>query len=383
MPSPNDYRKLLGNKTLGQARKDMSDQIMDYTWDGDIASRIVYLFDYWHDNNKTFLDNMKPDEYMTPIDAKFVMYSSQTFDKDSVTVHLQFRPGQECNVNYYNEYFKKPYDALFPIGLYALIPDEQGIYNRWLIVEKANYNVTQFPTFEILRCDKVFEWIFEGKKYRCPGVLRSQNSYNSGIWADNTVTFPEDQYKFCVPINRDTEQIYQNQRIIIDNKVLSEPRTWQISKINRVSPNGVVRLTVAQDRFDPNKDYIEFDENGNIIGQWADYYSEPIIPVDSDKPYPYDAEICYSGNKPELKVKGRYKKFNIDFKDGIFRHGNWKCFMNGDEFTQVSYNTKDMKQNEIGIRFDGGNEFINSVLTIKYITDNGDETPLDVKIVSL
>ena len=383
MPSPSDYRKLLGNKTLGQVRKTMSDQIMDYTWNGDISSRVVYLFDYWHDHNKTLLDNMKPDDYMTPIDAKFVMYSSQTFDKDSVTVHLQLRPGQKCNVNYYNEYFKEPYDALFPIGLYALIPDEQGIYNRWLIVEKANYNVTQFPTFEILRCDKVFEWIFNGKKYKCPGVLRSQNSYNSGIWADNTVTFPEDQYKFCIPINRDTEQIYQNQRIIIDNRVLSEPRTWQISKINRISPNGVIRLTVAQDRFDPNKDYIEFDKNGNIIGQWADYYTEPIIPVDSDKPNPHDAEICYSGNKPELKVKGRYKKFHIDFKDGMFRTGNWKCFMDGDEFTQVSYNTKDMKKNEIGIRFDGDNEYINSVLTIKYITDDGDETPLDVKIVSL
>ena len=176
MPSPNDYRKILGNKTLGQVRKDMSDKIMDYTWDGDIASRVIYLFDYWHDNNKTLLDDMKPDDFMTPIDAKFVMYGSQTFDKDPITVHLQFRPGQKCNVDYYDEYFKKPYDALFPIGLYALVPDEQGIYNRWLIVEKANYNVTQFPTFEILRCDKVFEWIFSGKKYRCPGVLRSQNS---------------------------------------------------------------------------------------------------------------------------------------------------------------------------------------------------------------
>ena len=177
MPSPTDYRKLLGNKTIGQAHKDMSDKIMDYTWWNDIQSRVIYLFDYWHDKNKTFLNDMKIDEdNMTPIDAKFVMYSSQTFDKDAVTFHLQFRPEQQCNVNYYDEFFKKPYDALFPIGLYALIPDEQGIYNRWLIVEKANYNVTQFPTFEILRCDKIFEWIFDGKKYRCPGVLRSQNS---------------------------------------------------------------------------------------------------------------------------------------------------------------------------------------------------------------
>ena len=176
MPSPTDYRKLLGSKTLGQARKEMSDALMNYTWDGDIQSRVVYLFDYWHDHNKTLLNDMQPDEYMTPIDAKFVMHTSQTLDKDQVSVHLQFRPGQKCNVDYYDEFFKKPYEAQFPIGLFALIQDEQGIYNRWLIVERANFNVTQFPTFEILRCDKVFEWIFDEKKYRCPGVLRSQNS---------------------------------------------------------------------------------------------------------------------------------------------------------------------------------------------------------------
>lgn len=384
MPSPTDYRKLLGNKTIGQAHKDMSDKIMDYTWWNDIQSRVIYLFDYWHDKNKTFLNDIKIDENnMTPIDAKFVMYSSQTFDKDAVTFHLQFRPGQQCNVNYYDEFFKKPYDALFPIGLYALIPDEQGIYNRWLIVEKANYNVTQFPTFEILRCDKVFEWIFDGKKYRCPGVLRSQNSYNSGIWEDNSVTFPEDQYKFCVPINRDTENLYQNQRLIIDNKVNSEPRTWQVSKINRISPNGIVRITLAQDRFNSERDYIEKDSDGNIIGQWADYLTQPIEPIDPDFSDLFEAEIGYTGDKPELKIGGRYKKFNIEFKDGVFRSGSWKCFINGSEFTNVTYKTTGMKINEIGIRFDGGEDYMDSILTLKYITDDGSEIPLDVKIVSL
>ncbi len=46
----------------------------------------------------------------------------------------------------------------------------------------------------------------------------------SGIWTDHITTTTEDQYKFAVPLNRDTEKLYYNQRIIIDNKVLSEPR---------------------------------------------------------------------------------------------------------------------------------------------------------------
>jgi hypothetical protein len=70
--------------------------------------------------------------------------------------------------------------------------DESGRYNRWLIVDKANYNSNQFPTFEILRCDKVFQWIHDNKKYQCAGVLRSQNSYNSGIWQAYRTVQPED-----------------------------------------------------------------------------------------------------------------------------------------------------------------------------------------------
>lgn len=57
--------------------------------------------------------------------------------------------------------------------------------------------------------------------------------------------------------------------------------------------------------------------------------------------------------------------------------------MDGIEFTEVTYNTKDMQPNEVGIRFDGDNKYINSILTIKYITDDGNEISLDVKIVSL
>ena len=179
MPSPTIYRKILGLKTNGQVRKEQSDMIMNETFWEDIQSRVVWLFDYYHDTQITKLNDLIVEEdNMVPIDAKFVMSSSQTFDKDPITVHLQLRPGQKCNVDYYNEVFKKRYDATFPIGLYCLIPDEQGVYNRWLVVDKANYNVTQFPTFEILRCDKVFQWIMDGIKMQCPGVLRSQNSYN-------------------------------------------------------------------------------------------------------------------------------------------------------------------------------------------------------------
>lgn len=177
MPSYFTYKKMFEG-TGGQIRKDQSDRIMNASWWEDIQSRVAYIYDYYHDDYITQLNDLHPkeDPKKIPIDIKFVQSSSQTYDKDAVTFHLQLRPGQKCNVDYYDEFFKIRYDAIFPIGLFCDIPDEQGIYNRWLIVDKANYNVTQFPTFEILRCDKVFQYIMDGKKMQVPGVLRSQNS---------------------------------------------------------------------------------------------------------------------------------------------------------------------------------------------------------------
>ena len=84
MPSPTIYRKILGQLTDGQVRKQQSDDIMNQTgWD-DIQSRVVWLFDYYHDTQIVKLNDLLVDkDNMTPIDAKFVMSSSQTYDKDS------------------------------------------------------------------------------------------------------------------------------------------------------------------------------------------------------------------------------------------------------------------------------------------------------------
>ena len=80
-------------------------------------------------------------------------------------------------------------------------------------------------------------------------------------------------------MTRDTETLFYNHRMIIDAKVESEPRAWLISKINRISPNGICRVTLTQDTFNQHTDYIEHDEFGDIIGMWADYYRSSIEPT--------------------------------------------------------------------------------------------------------
>lgn len=178
MPSLDVLKQRMGKLTIGEAHKIESDKIMDATWWNDISSRVAYLYDWYHDDNKTQLDELHPETDMNkiPIDIKFLQHTSQTYDKDNVTFHVQFRPKQKCNVPYYDEFFKSRYNAIFPIGLYCDIQNEDGVYNRWLVVDKANLNVTQFPTFEVLRCDRVIQYVHKGVKYNVPGVLRSQNS---------------------------------------------------------------------------------------------------------------------------------------------------------------------------------------------------------------
>lgn len=170
-----------GHKTGGRARKAESDNVMLWSWDEDIQSQTAYLYDYYIDlqsGEALKLNDLHPDQdlYKIPIDIKYIRHGSQTYAQDPITYWIQLKPGQKCNVPYYNEILGDRYDATFPIGLYVEIMDESGRYNRWLIVDKANYNSNQFPTFEILRCDKVFQWIHDNKKYQCAGVLRSQNS---------------------------------------------------------------------------------------------------------------------------------------------------------------------------------------------------------------
>lgn len=389
MPSMETYRKLHSG-TIGQEHKRLSDKIMDATWWTDINSRVGYLYDYYHDDHITQLNDLDSsnDPKKIPLDIKFLMNTSQTYGNDQSTFHLQMRPGQECNVEYYEQFFQQRYNSIFPIGLYIDIPDEQGKYNRWLVVDKANYNVTQFPTFEILRCDYVLYYIDDHRRKRqIAVVLQSQSSYNSGIWSDHVTTIVEDQQKFAAPLNRDTEKFYYNQRLIIDNKVLTEPRLWQISKINRIAPNGIARITLAQTKFDGDKDYVKI-ENDEVIEMYADYYVGNTEPNDFMETNEIRAEITYTG-KPTIRVGSGYKKLVVNFYQGEEKvplmDGQWQYFIgNEDVSSLIAYSTVDLEENEIKIKFNSKDtNYGGKTLTIKYVVNTDIQASVDLNLANL
>lgn len=405
MPTLDTYRQNLAmrGKYNGQVRKYNADEIVEATWYNDLATRTCYLFDYDHDPQPLELNDLVPDATMqTPVDLKYIVNSSQTLDKDAISYHIMFKPSEEDKssmVKYYDMNFKNRYNAKFPCGLYVLIPDDKGKYNKWLIVASANVNDPQFPTYEVLRCDYLFQWIHDNKRYQMCGVLRSQNSYNSGIWQEYKVSTPEDQQKAILPMTRTTEHLFYNQRMIIDNKVLTEPRTWLLSKVNRLSSNGLAMFTFAEDKFDQHKDYIELDNNGNVIGMWADYYAygdaTPIEPKEPESTL--TSSISYSGIKPEVKIGGSYKKFTVTFdedgKEIPYQGGDWSYgIKDGDIIKPINLadniisvlthlDSTDVNTNQIKVRFDGGDEYLNKVLVITHTVTIDGYSPITSSVL--
>ena len=191
MLSFDDYKNGKSASTLGEVRKQQSDIIMEATWDGDIGAKKAYIYDYYHDDEPLVYYPMHPQKSNTKtmIDIKFIINAYNSENKDQVGYHIQFKPGQKCPLDYYDSMFVKKYGSEFPIGLFIDIPDEQGVYRKWLITENANAFGLQFPTYYVLPIDYLFQWIHNNKKYQMCGVGRSQSSYNQGTWVDFNLWF--------------------------------------------------------------------------------------------------------------------------------------------------------------------------------------------------
>lgn len=381
-----NYSAILRGKHMGDVRKRMSDLIEEASWNNQIESQIGYFYDWEHDTHCDVLNDLHPenDEYKVPMDIKYIVASRQTMAKDAITYHLQLRPSQKCVVDYYDECFVEPYSATYPVGLFVDLKDSHGVWNRWLVCATANINDPQFPNFEILRCDYVLDAIFDSVQYKIPICLRSQNSYNVGTWIKYRIETVEDQSQFIVPLSRLTENIWYNKRYLIDTKVnQDECRAWKVAKVNRIDLPGCAVITLAQDHFNPETDYIEKDSKGNTIALWADYYKEPVTPIPSPVPTPILGIITIAGTQ-EIKVGGSYKKCTVTFNDGEVHEGTWSFWINNVEVDDMITSTTGLEENQIKIKLPNNGLYINRVMTIKYtVTATSDVVEQNISVVSL
>lgn len=261
------YSKILKTqgRNLSEVRKNQSDDIMDITFMEDVGYKKVYL--------------LSPTEGWKYVDAKYSKHAVSSISKDKVDRYLQFRPKEH-----------------YPIGTYVYIPDdtefdlsfddnknplESEIQDHlWLIVERND--ATQFVRYLVLKCNWNFKWISdfgEGRHiFNCWGCVRNANSYTSGIWTDFRITALDNITNAWLPntfllygenMSRyglsDTRSLKIQERIMISLNVIN-PNCYMISKIGEMTPQGIIKLTLKQDDYNPKRD------NPSLM--LCDYYND-------------------------------------------------------------------------------------------------------------
>lgn len=404
MPSFETARRIAsvknnGAKTIGQIHKEESDWLMEETWNADIQSKTCYIYDYFHDDqpNKnvgmTYENTTK-----TKIDAKFIVKTYQSIDKDQVEYYIQFRPSQKVwfeesdELYYFETDYRQKYGVQdFPIGMFVDVPDDAGIYHKWLVCSKEPAN--QFVKYLILPCDYYLHWVERDgqNKYKrsmwC--VQRQQSSYTIGVYRDRYFEHPDNQTKLWFELNSITEKFWYNDdrektmRLIVSAPT-ENPIVWSVTKCENFKPIGIQKLTLYQDYYDPNTDYLERDDNENIVAMYADYYDSNIEPIDPNTPTPVPSLIYgkITASTSTIKVGGSYKILTLklydadnnevteNYSESTF---DWTCSItNGDKITDLSDTVTWLDGssfNQKKIKFPDNRDYLGKLLDIKCVVD--------------
>ena len=391
MPSLSTARRIANAKTnnaktIGQIYKEQSDWAMEETFWNDPQSKVAYIYDYWHDDQPDIKDHMTYENTTkTRIDIKFIVKSYQSMDKDQVDYYIQFKPSEKFEFTeddelyYYEKDFHKRYGADFPIGLMIDIPDDRGIYHKWLICRDEPAN--QFPKFLVLPLNYHLYWIEQDgdKRYKrnmwC--AIRMQSSYTSGSYVDKVFSRPDNQTKLWFSMNSITEKFWysdddtKNMRLIV-SALIKTPITWRITKCENAQPLGIQKLTLYQDRFNDHTDYVDM-ETGEM---YANYFDSEIAPTDPSTPTPSPSSITakISASTSTIKVGGSYKSLTVnlyndsnedittEYSDATI---SWSCSIDNEDWTDKVTWRDGTEFNQKKLKIPNDSSAIGKILTVK------------------
>lgn len=162
------------------------------------------------------------------------------------------------------------------------------------------------------------------------------------------------------------------------------PIVWSVTKIENFKPIGIQKLTLYQDFYDSNVDYIKHDKNGNIIAMYANFYDydeSEIQPTDSSVPTLVESNIHgeITASTSTIKVGGSYKTLslhiydshNTDVTDKYSQENiNWSCDVDGISlYDLVTWKTCN-DFNQIKIKFPDDRQYLGKVLNVKCTVGN-------------
>ena len=191
-----------------------------------------------------------------------------------------------------------------------------------------------------------------------------------------------------MPLNTITEKIWytneqsQNMRVLV-SAYTDNPVAWTISKVETANNLGIQMLTLYQDFFDQNKDYIEKDSDCNIIGLWANYFDSNIEPTDPDTPSPTPSNTYgkITASTSTIKVGGSYKTLTLKLYDADNNEitdnyssttFDWTCYIKGNETDDLSNKVTWLNGslfNQKKIKFADDRSYLNQILVIKCVVD--------------
>jgi hypothetical protein len=385
------YKRMLAvhGGTSGQVKKTQSDIIIENSWWEDIQSRVCYIYDYYHDDEKGKYRNMNPTESASkiPIDTKFIITQYGTLAKGEVEYHIQFRPSQNCPLDYFEKEYEQKYSSEFPVGLYIDIPDDKGVFNKWLICAKHIGN--QFIKYSVLPCNYNLMWIDNGIKHQMSSIIRTSNSYTSGVWTDYIFTSTNDQNSIWLPSNKLTDNIRHDKRFVVSAPI-EEPLVWSVTKVDRVNISGITKLTMVQDKFNQFKDYVNLE----TYEMYADYYDSKILPIDevnitndNDNIVQNTCNIKCSGTSPQLKVGGGYKTLTANILDSNnndvttdYNIFNWIFKIDDIEINDLMYVLEQDAKNSIKVKFLGDETYIGKLINVNCKCESLDTVDGNIEI---
>lgn len=406
MVSFEDMQNIYANVgSHGQQLKAMADDVIQQTWDNDIQTRLCYLYDYYHDDQfDEGLSGYNPalSREKIPVELKFIVKTYKSVSKDDPEYHIMFEPNVWNSMSCKPEWFISGYEKFgirFPVGIYVDIPDDRGIYQKWLIVydEVAN----QFPKFGILKCNYLFTWIKDDgiRRYKRKmwGVEKTQSAYTAGTWTGDKTTVFDEVGKWWLPWNLISSEIKHDKRMFV-SMFQEEPYVYKVSKIKNTSPKGIISVTAKQDRFDQNKDYVDNDPNSPTYGEmYADYYSSTITPEEVDvKKEEITDVLSIEAKTYKVRVNGGSKVLTVKILD---MSGNNVTSKYNNEVLDLKFYIEDEELDNSFIKFDetynnpsdsvykykfyflGNEDFLNKKLTVK-LSINNLSASADLDIVS-